>query len=103
MPSLGGEFFQWEPLLKEYSQYHAAPAGDFIRVEIESKVARTYEWVLHHSKMPIEVSEESGPYQKALSRSALRVNSWWYDSQLQNLHFMIRSAANTDRITNISF
>lgn len=46
-PKLGGEFFIYEPELGEYTQVHAAPAGDFWRLEIESKVARTYEWIVH--------------------------------------------------------
>ncbi len=46
-PKLGGEFFIYEPDLGEYTQVHAAPAGDFWRLEIESKIARTYEWVVH--------------------------------------------------------
>ena len=53
------EFFLWEPELEENSQFHAAPAGDFLRVEVESKRRRTYEWVIHHTKAPREV-EDSG-------------------------------------------
>jgi len=33
-PSLGGEFFLWESDKRDNSEFHAAPAGDFIRVEI---------------------------------------------------------------------
>ncbi len=47
-PKLGAEFFLYEPDVNEYSQAHASQAADFWRLEIESKVARTYEWVLHH-------------------------------------------------------
>jgi hypothetical protein len=47
-PRLGAEFFIFESTLNDYSQVHASPAGDFWRLEIESKVSRTYEWVLHH-------------------------------------------------------
>src|SRR5206468_159871 len=90
MPNLGGEFFQWELQSNAYSQYHAAPANDYLRVEIESKAARTYEWVLHHTKLPATVEEESGAYRRVKSRTALRPNTWWYDVKLSNLHLMVR-------------
>ncbi len=102
-PDLGGEFFLWEPEQGENSQFHAAPAGDFVRVEIETKVRRTYEWVLHHTKAPRLVEEESGAYQKANSREALRPGMWWHDASQNNLHLMLRVEAGADRIVNISF
>ena len=34
-PKLGGEFFLLEGDIAEYSQVHAAPALDFMRLEIE--------------------------------------------------------------------
>jgi hypothetical protein len=33
---------------QDYSQMHAAPAGDVMRLEIESRKDRYYEWILHH-------------------------------------------------------
>lgn len=47
-PKLGAEFFIFEPDVNDYSQVHASQALDQWRLEIESKVTRTYEWVLHH-------------------------------------------------------
>lgn len=102
-PSLGGEFFLWEPDLGENSQFHAAPAGDYMRVEIETKVRRTYEWVLHHTQAPREVEEESGAYARVGRREALRPGTWWHDAKLNNLHLMVRAEAGTDRIVNMSF
>ena len=102
-PSLGGEFFLWEPEQGENSQFHAAPAGDYLRVEVESRVRRTYEWVLHHTGAPREVAEASGAYQKANRREALQPGMWWHDASLNNLHVMMRVEPNTDRIVNISF
>ncbi len=102
-PSLGAEFFLWEPELEDNSQFHAAPADDFLRVEIESKPARTYEWVLHHTKMPREVAEESGAYQRVARRDQLRPGAWWHDAAKNNLHLMLRAEAGSDRIVNISF
>lgn len=102
MPSLGGEFFLWEPSLKTISQFHAAPAGDYMRVEIETKVSRTYEWVLHHTNQPSEVAEESGAYRKVSARTQLRPGTWFHDSRLNNLHILLRADANSDRIINAS-
>ena len=47
-PKLGGEFFLLEGDIAEYSQVHASPALDFMRLEIESKKDRDYQWVVHH-------------------------------------------------------
>lgn len=47
-PRLGAEFFLSEPGGEEISQIHAGPAGDVLRLEIESKANRRYEWVVHH-------------------------------------------------------
>jgi alpha-glucosidase (family GH31 glycosyl hydrolase) len=102
-PSLGGEFFLWEPDLGENSQFHAAPAGDYMRVEIETKVRRTYEWVLHHTKAPREVEDESVAYARVDRREALKPGTWWHDAKLNNLHLMVRADAGTDRIVNMSF
>jgi glycosyl hydrolase family 31 len=102
-PSLGGEFFLWEPDLGENSQFHAAPAGDYMRVEMETKVRRTYEWVLHHTKAPLEVEEESAAYARVDRHEALKPGTWWHDAKLNNLHLMVRAEAGTDRIVNMSF
>jgi len=101
-PSLGAEFFLWEPELLENSQFHAAPAGDFVRVEIESLRGRTYEWILHHTPAPHEVAEDSGAYTQVDRREQLRPNTWWHDAARNNLHLMLRAEARTDRIVNIS-
>jgi hypothetical protein len=45
-PKLGAEFFLWESDLEEISQVHAGPSADFLRLEIESKQDRTYEWIV---------------------------------------------------------
>ncbi len=102
-PSLGGEFFLWEPDLSENSQFHAAPAGDYVRVEIESQKHRTYEWILHHIKAPKEVAEESAVYQKVERQADLKAGAWWHDSAKNNLHLMLEAKSGTDRIVNISF
>jgi alpha-glucosidase (family GH31 glycosyl hydrolase) len=102
-PSLGAEFFLWEADLEENSQFHAAPAGDFLRVEVESKKRRTYEWILHHTGAPRLLAEESGVYARVARRALLRPGAWWHDDARNDLHLMMRAEAGTDRIVNISF
>ncbi len=103
IPSLGGEFFLWEPEVKENSQFHASPAADYLRLESESKIRRTYEWVVHHTGAPREVKEDATRYQKVADRSQLRPNTWWHDAARNNLHVMLRAEAGSDRIINIAF
>ena len=102
-PSLGGEFFLWEPDEDDNSQFHAAPAGEFLRVEVESKLTRTYEWVLHHTKAPKDVAEESGAYTKANTMTERRAGAWWHDDDRDDLHILMHVEAGTDRIVNVSF
>ncbi len=102
-PSLGAEFFLWEPELETNSQFHAAPAGDFLRVEVESKRRRTYEWVLHHTGAPKVVADESETYARVARRALLRAGTWWHDDARNDLHLVMRAEAGTDRIVNISF
>jgi hypothetical protein len=89
--------------VSENSQFHAAPAGDYVRLEVESQKRRTYEWVLHHTKVPREVAEDSGGYQRAADRGSMQAGSWWHDDAQNNLHVMLRTEPKTDRIINISF
>ena len=72
-PKAGGEFFLLEGDIAEYSQVHAAPALDIIRLEIESKKDRDYQWVVHHVERPSGVEFEDRKYQEVLvSHSARR-------------------------------
>jgi hypothetical protein len=109
-PSLGGEFFLWEPGPEDNSQFHAAPAGDFVRVEIESQVRRTYEWVIHHtqaarqvSEAPKQAGEDAKVYEKVADRANLKPGAWWHDAALNDLHLVLRVEPGEDRIVNISF
>lgn len=98
-PSLGAEFFLWETERRDNSQFHAAPADDFTRVEIESKVSRNYEWVIHHTGRPTNV-DGCKPVRQ---RSALKPGTWWHDKARNDLHVMVRAEAGSDLIVNISF
>ena len=102
-PSLGGEFFLWEPGPRANSQFHAAPAGDFTRVEIESQVERTYEWVIHHTGRPVSVVENGTSYKAVRQRSSLKLGTWWHDGARNDLHVMVYAEAGADTIVNISF
>ena len=102
-PSAAGEFFLWESELNDNSQFHAAPAGDEMRVEIETKVTRTYEWVLHHVEAPVQVAEETGVYVQEESRGKLRSGSWWRDEARGDVHIMIRAEAGSDVVVNLKF
>jgi alpha-glucosidase (family GH31 glycosyl hydrolase) len=85
-PNLGAEFMLFEAAAGESSQFHAAPAGDYVRLEIESKVDRKYEWVIHHRGAPRKVE---GP---GVAR---------HDAERNNLHVTMDGPANTDRIVNL--
>jgi len=93
-PRLGGEFFLFESDMGEYSQVHAGPAGDFMRLEIESKKDRDYEWIVHHVERPRKV---------VAAGVELPAGGWFYDAKDKNLHVRIKGRADGDEIVNISF
>jgi alpha-glucosidase (family GH31 glycosyl hydrolase) len=100
-PSLGAEFFLLETQLADWSQVHAAPAADIVRLEIESKVDRRYEWVVRHVKKPGRVEFEAKRYREMPSHAALQDGTWFYDARTRNLHVRVWAAAGEDVITNI--
>ena len=56
LPKLAAEFFLYEPEVAEYTQLHAAPVLDLMRLEVNAKVSRSYEWIVHHMPSPRGVS-----------------------------------------------
>jgi hypothetical protein len=90
-PDLGGEFFFLEKDLGAYSQVHAAPAADIMRLEIESKKDRDYEWVVHHVERPVNVAFEDRQY------------PWTYDAALKNLFVRVHVKAGEDNIIHVSW
>jgi hypothetical protein len=90
-PSLGGEFFFLEKDLGQYSQVHAAPAGDILRLEIESRKDRVYWWVIHHVDRPTSVAFEDRQY------------PWSYDGQHRNLAVQVRLKAGEDNVIHVSW
>jgi alpha-glucosidase (family GH31 glycosyl hydrolase) len=102
-PPLGGEWFQWEPEVHQNSQYHASPAGDDVRMEIESKVDRVYEWVVHHTKAPREVVENDAQFTKIAAPDLLKPGTWWHDATRNNLHIVLDAKRGSDRIVWAKF
>ena len=100
-PKLGAELFLLEEDLGEYSQVHAAPAADIMRLQIESKKGRRYQWVVHHVDRPAAVSFESRVYQPVTSIAALADGKWFYDAAKRNLHIGADVKAGEDRIINL--
>lgn len=86
-PRLGAEFFIAEPGHDHPSQVHASPAGEFLRLEIESLVDREYEWVVHHVSQPLEAS----------GGEALQ-----YDAARRQLRVKTGAKAGSDVILNIT-
>jgi hypothetical protein len=102
-PNIGGEFFLWEPEMEQNSQFHASPAGDAIRLEIESKVTRTYEWVVRHMNEPKAVTEGSRAFRRCGSADDLAPDSWFYDATRRELRVVLRGDPGEDRIVMVAF
>jgi alpha-glucosidase (family GH31 glycosyl hydrolase) len=102
-PNLGGEFFLFEDESGDYTQVHAAPAADIMRLEIESAREREYEWVVRHANRPRAVGFEGRPFQQVTRRASLAHEKWFFDETSHNLHVRVKVAAGEDRIVNLSF
>jgi len=102
-PTLPAEFFLLESDPDDWTQVHASPAADIMRLEIESKKARDYQWVVHHIERPSEVGFEDRKYRQVRSGSAIEDRTWFYDAAHKNLQVRVRVAAGEDCIINLSF
>ncbi len=102
-PTLAAEFFLLERDAGEYTQVHAAPAADIVRLEIESKAERSYQWVVHHVERPVEVAFEDRKYEQAERLEALADGAWFYDAAHKNLHIRARVKAGEDCIINLAW
>ena len=98
-----GEFFLLEGDIAEYSQVHASPALDFMRLEIESKKDRDYQWVVHHVDKPASVGFEDRKYGEAAALAALADRTWFYDAAQKNVHVRVKVKAGEDYIVNLNF
>ena len=102
-PKLGAEFFILEQDIGDYSQVHAAPAADIMRLEIESKKDRDYQWVVHHVDKPAEVGFEDVKYHEVSSLGDVADHTWFYDAAQKNLQVRVRAKANQDCVINLSW
>lgn len=102
-PRLGGEFFFYESDANDWTQVHAAPAADIIRLEIESKVDREYEWVVHHTGRPASAGFGGEHFAEVDDPAALARGKWFYDAARRNVHVRLLARAGEDRIVNLSF
>jgi hypothetical protein len=102
-PKLGGEFFLIEAETGEYTQIHAAPAADAMRLEIESKKDRDYQWVVHNIEKPAAVGFEDRTYQEAASSQTLTDGTWYFDAAHKNLQVRAKVKSGEDRIINITW
>ena len=100
-PKLGAEFFLLESDLGEYSQVHAAPAADIMRLEIETRKDRDYEWVVHHVDKPDAVEFEDIQYRQVTAANQLANRTWYYDSASRILQVRVHAKAGEDCIINI--
>jgi len=75
------------------TQAHAGPAGDYLRLEIESRVSREYEWVLHH--LPAVVKLEC-------TGCAWAPSNVHYDAGRGNYHVRVKATAGSDVILNLT-
>ena len=102
-PKAGGEFFLLEGDIADYSQVHASPALDFMRLEIESKKDRDYQWVVHHVERPSSVQFEDRKYPEVAALSGLTDRTWFYDAAHKNVHVRVKVKAAEDCIVNLNF
>jgi hypothetical protein len=102
-PKAGGEFFLLEGDIADYSQVHASPALDFMRLEIESKKDRDYQWVVHHVERPSSVEFEDRKYREVAALGALTDRTWFYDAARKNVHVRVKVKAAEDCIVNLNF
>lgn len=102
-PKLGGEYFLWEPEIDQITQIHAGPAGDFLRLEIEEKVGRSYEWVLHHIARPSEVRLADAAFAEQQEGHLPEPRRWRYDESRNNLHIRLDARSGDDVILNVAF
>jgi alpha-glucosidase (family GH31 glycosyl hydrolase) len=101
-PSLGAEFFLAEANDPDVTQVHAAPAGDLVRLEIESRADRVYEWVVRHSTGCRKVESGGTEYRQVAERAQLAPGTWHYDARRKALRIRVRSVAGGDEIVNVT-
>lgn len=99
-PKIGAEFFLFEPEANDYTQVHAGPTVDLWRLEIETKVSRTYEWVVHNLPAPRRAWEGKTEYKRVPALANLAPGCWYFDAVRSNIHIAVRAEAGQTRIVH---
>jgi len=101
-PKLAAEFFVLEEDLSDYTQLHASPAVETVRLEIESLKDRDYEWVVHHTGPCKRVAQVGGPeFREAKSLAELAPGRWLHDRTMDNLHVRTEARAGEHHVINV--
>jgi alpha-glucosidase (family GH31 glycosyl hydrolase) len=103
LPKLAAEFFLYEPEVEAYTQLHAAPVLDLMRLEVNAKVSRSYEWIVHHTPSPRGVATREIEHTQVKERRLLRPGAWYYDAARQNIHICVEVQAGQTAITHLTF
>jgi hypothetical protein len=102
MPKLAAEFFLMEPDRNDYSQFHASPAGDLMRLEIESKKDRVYEWVVHHMESASRVTSGGIVFERVGDPKVLKPGCWYFDAGRKNLHVRIQVTGEASHVIYVA-
>ena len=74
-----------------------------MRLEIESKKDRDYQWVVHHVERPSSVEFEDLKYREVGQPNELSDRTWFYDARQRNVHARVKVKAGEDCIINVNF
>ena len=102
-PDLGAEFFLFEEDDQDISQFHAAPAGDLMRFEIESRANRVYDWVMHDAAPCRKVDGGGVEYTQVTEPGQLSSGRWYADLSKRLLRIRVRSVAGGDEVVHVTF
>ncbi len=101
-PDLGAEFFLFEEDDQDISQFHAAPAGDLMRFEIESRANRVYDWVMHDAGPCRAVDGGGVEYTAVADPAQLAPGRWFADPSRKLLRIRVRSVAGGDEVVYVT-
>ncbi len=102
-PDLGAEFFLFEEEEQDISQFHAAPAGDLIRLEIESLRSRVYDWVIHGAEACRKIDGGGAEYTAVAEPGQLAPGRWYANPSRKELRIRVRSAAGGDEVVHVRY
>ncbi len=100
-PRLGAEFFLWESDIKAVSQFHAAPATDFVRLESESLKDRSFDWVVHNLPACKTITEGGRAYSRVERRDQLKPGTWLIESG--TIRVRVRAQAGGNEIVHLAW